>query len=77
MNDFATGLIRTWVPIAVGAAVAWLITLGVTLDAQTQTAAIVALTGVIQAAYYTGVRFAAKKWPWVEVLLGAKSTPSY
>ncbi len=77
MNNFATGLIRTYVPIIVGAAVAWLITYGIAVDAQTQTAFIVALTGLSQAVYYTTVRFAAKKWPAVEILLGVKNTPTY
>ncbi len=77
MNDFTTGLIRTYVPILVGAAVAWLITRGVAIDAQTQTAAIVALTGISQAVYYTAVRYLAKRWPAVEILLGVKSAPNY
>ena len=77
MTDFATGLIRTYIPILVGAAAAWLITRGIQVDTQTQTAAIVALTGVSQAVYYTAVRYAAKKWPAVEILLGVKNTPTY
>lgn len=77
MNDFVTGLIRTYTPIIVGAFAAWLITLGVALDPKTQTAAIVALTGVSQAVYYTAVRYAAKRWPAIEILLGVKNTPTY
>ena len=77
MNDFVTGLIRTYVPIIVGAVVAWLLTLGIDLDAETQAGLVIALTGVLQAAYYTLIRLVAKKFPWVESLLGSSKKPEY
>jgi len=77
MNDFVIGLIRTYVPIAVGAGVAWLVTLGVDLDAGTQTSAVIALTGALQAVYYTAVRYAAEKWPKAGILLGVNKAPAY
>jgi hypothetical protein len=77
LNDTLTGLIRTWVPIAVGAALSWLATNGLQLDKETQTATIVAATGAIQALYYTLVRLLENKFPQVGWLLGSAKTPSY
>lgn len=77
LNDTLTGLIRTWVPIAVGAALSWLATNGLELDKETQTAAIVATTGAIQALYYTIIRLLESKFPQVGWLLGSAKTPSY
>jgi len=77
MSNFVTGLIRTYVPIAVGAVVAWLLASGIEMDATSQAGAVVALTGFLQAAYYTAVRFAAEKWPKVGILLGVNKAPSY
>lgn len=70
-------LIRTYAPIVVGALAAWLLTLGVELDPQTQAGLIVALTGILQAVYYTLVRLLEQRWPWVGVLLGSTKTPTY
>lgn len=77
LNDTFIGLIRTWVPIAVGAVIAWLATAGLQLDKETQAAAVVALTGLIQAAYYTVVRLLENKYPAVGWLLGKAKTPTY
>lgn len=77
LSNQLIGLIRTWVPIAVGAGISWLATLGLNIDAETQAASVVALTGVIQAAYYTVVRLLESKYPAVGWLLGSAKTPSY
>jgi hypothetical protein len=77
LNDTLIGLIRTWVPIAVGAAISWLATAGLELDKETQAAAIVAATGAIQAAYYTLVRLLENKYPAIGWLLGSAKTPTY
>ncbi|GAA2618675.1 hypothetical protein SMC26_40240 [Actinomadura fulvescens] len=77
MSDELTSLIRTYVPIAVGALVAWLATLGVEVDDATSTALVVGITGVATAGYYTLVRLAESRWPWVGKLLGAARPPSY
>jgi hypothetical protein len=69
LNPLAANLLRTYVPIAVGAAAAWLAARGIQVDAQTQAAAIVAMTGVFQAAYYTIVRVLEEKWPAVGAVL--------
>ena len=77
MNNFVISQIRTYTPILVGALVSWLITLGVTLDAQTQASLIIALTGVLQGLYYFIIRLLEKKWPKIGVLLGFATIPEY
>jgi hypothetical protein len=77
LSNQLTGLIRTWVPIAVGAVISWFATIGLNIDAETQAASVVALTGIIQAAYYTVVRLLESKYPAVGWLLGSAKTPSY
>lgn len=79
MPDFLTSLLRTYVPIAVGALVSWLLTLGVELDAETQTGLIVALTGLSQAAYYALVRALEPHMPdWLtRIVLGSAKAPMY
>lgn len=79
MPDFLTSLLRTYVPIAVGALVSWLLTLGIELDAETQAGLIVALTGLSQAAYYALVRALEPRLPdWLKrVVLGSSKEPMY
>lgn len=77
MNSFIISQIRTFVPIIVGAFVAWLVTVGIALDADTQAGLIVALTGLLQGLYYFIVRLLEKRWPKVGVLLGVASKPVY
>jgi hypothetical protein len=77
LSNTVVGLIRTWVPIAVGGVFSWLATQGLALDAETQAGAIVALTGLIQAVYYTLVRLLEQQWPAAGWLLGKASVPSY
>lgn len=78
MNNFVTSQIRTIVPIIVGALVSWLITLGIELDADTQTGLVVFLTGLLQAVYYFIARLIEKKYPQIGgFLLGSQSKPVY
>lgn len=77
MSNFVTSLIRTYVPIIVGALVAWLITVGIELDANTQAGLIVGLTGILQGAYYLAVRLLERKFPQIGVLLGSTQKPVY
>lgn len=77
MSDTLVSLIRTYVPVGVGAFFAWLVTLGVEVDAATQAGLVTALTGVVIAAYYTVVRLLERKWPFLGVLLGSTKAPSY
>lgn len=78
MNNFVTSQIRTIVPIIVGALVSWLITLGIELDADSQTGLVVFLTGLLQAVYYFIARLLEKKYPSIGgFLLGSQSKPVY
>ena len=69
-------LIRTYVPIVVGAFIAWLVTLGVEIDDSIQAGLVTALTGILIAAYYTVIRLLEKRWPKLSVLLGSSQIPA-
>jgi len=77
LSQFVIALIRTVVPAGVGAAFAWLASVGFALDAETQSTLIVALVALFTGLYYAGVTAAAKKWPWFQWLLGVNATPAY
>lgn len=77
MTNFVTSLIRTYVPIIVGAIVSYLLTLGIELDADSQAGLIVAMTGILQAIYYFIARILEKKFPQFGVLLGSTAKPLY
>lgn len=76
LDTLGPSLIRTYVPVAVGAFIAWLVTLGVALDPATEAGLTTALTGVVIAAYYTVVRLLEKRWPFLSVLLGSSQMPA-
>src|SRR5690606_30686854 len=77
MSAAIISLIRTWVPVAVGSLVAWLISIGIELDAETQAGLVVGLTGLLVFAYYGIVRALERRWPWVGYLLGVPAEPTY
>jgi len=80
VSDLVPSLIRTWVPLGMGALVSWLATKNFTIDAQTQSALIVVMTAAITGLYYTGVRLLEQRYPAVgRVLLGfgVKAKPVY
>lgn len=78
MNNLITSLIRTYTPIIVGAIIAFLAAKGLSIDSETQAAAVIAFTGLIQAAYYSIVRLIEQKFPKIGgILLGKTSTPVY
>ena len=77
MNSFVTSLIRTWVPITVGALVSYLVTLGIELDVDAQTGLVVFLTAFLQGAYYLLVRVFERRYPRLGLLLGSESQPKY
>ena len=80
MSDFVIAQIRTYVPMAVGFLVTWLITANI-LDPETsvavQTGLVSALTALLSGLYYFIVRLLAEKWPSVGVLLGVNKAPEY
>lgn len=84
VNSRIVSYIRTYVPMGVGAAVSFLLlkspALAGVLTAVApgwQDSLAVIVTLLVQLAYYTGVRLAARRWPWVEKLLGSPLTPVY
>lgn len=77
MSNTILSLVRTYVPVAVGALAAWLLSLGVELNPEAQTGLTVFLTGLIIAAYYTLARLAERKWPSLGFLLGSSKQPVY
>ena len=77
MNDWVTSLIRTWVPTAVGIAVAFLVAQGVDLDPSTELQLSGGLVAVVTGVYYAVVRAAENKWPAFGYLLGVAKAPTY
>jgi len=74
MNDYVVSLIRTLVPVAVGALVAWLATIGFDIDSE---ALVAPITGILIAVYYAAARWAESRWPAAGALLGRKAAPTY
>ncbi len=71
-------LIRTWVPIGVGAVAAWLLAHGLGMDAATQTGLVAGLTGLLAGGYYAIVRALESKFPQLGgILLGHTAKPVY
>ncbi|WP_213451602.1 hypothetical protein [Rhizomonospora bruguierae] len=78
MSDHLVSLIRTYVPIAVGSALAWLAsTLGVVLGDDASTALTVGVVALATAIYYAVARALESRWPALGVLLGAARPPTY
>lgn len=81
IRDFILSLIRTYVPIAVGAAATWLATrLDFVLDEQTATGLVAFSVLTVSGLYYLVARWLETRWPWLSVLLGTPpsvSTPTY
>jgi hypothetical protein len=77
MNDKIIARIRTFVPVMVGAVTAYLLTLGIALDGDTQAALTVALTGVTGTLYYVAASWLGRKWSWAGWLLGYPAIPVY
>lgn len=77
MGDLLTSLIRTYVPLIVGGAIAWLSTKGIDIDENTKIQLVSGLTSLISAVYYTLVRLLESKWAVFGLLLGSQKTPKY
>lgn len=77
MSDFVTSVIRTWVPILVGAAASWLTTKGVELTPEATAGLATFLTALFGGVYYVVVRLLERQWPQVGVLLGSTKKPEY
>jgi hypothetical protein len=78
VNNYAISLIRTYVPVGVGAVAGWLLThYGLHVSGPAQTGVTAALTAAITGAYYAGVRALEGKWPALGFLLGHTAKPVY
>lgn len=77
MNALVLSLIRTWVPVAVGAVLSWLITLGITIPTDERYGFTTALTALVIGVYYAIVRVLETKFPQIGILLGAIAEPAY
>lgn len=78
MNNFATSLIRTYVPTAVGALATFLLVRGIELDVQAQLGLVTFLTALLQGAYYLAARLIERRYPEAgKYLLGSGKTPDY
>lgn len=76
MNDTIVSLIRTWVPVAVGAAVAFAFRkLGWVTPDTTELAT--AFTALVIALYYAVARWLEKQVSWLGFLLGVPKEPAY
>ena len=67
--------LRTYVPLAIAAVVGWLATLGINVSDAAQTALAIGIGGVVSAAWYTLIRWAEQRWPWLGALIGSTKTP--
>jgi uncharacterized membrane protein YfcA len=77
MSDQITSYIRTIVPIAVGALVAYLVGKGINIPTEIIEPTTALLTALTAALYYIIVRKLEQKWPQLGVLLGVAKAPEY
>lgn len=77
MTDFVTSLIRTYVPIFVGALLAWLTTHGINIDTEAADGFAAFLTAIFGAGYYLIARLLERQWPELGKLLGVAKKPEY
>lgn len=74
-DDKTPALVRTIVPMIVGAVAAWLLqVLGWELPLEPATEA---ATAILAAAYYAGVRWLEERFPEAGLLLGSRRAPEY
>jgi len=77
MSDFVVSLIRTNVPIAVGAFSSWLVSLGLVVPEGAEVPLTIAITAFAAAGYYAAARWLENRWPAFGYLLGSKAAPTY
>jgi cation transporter-like permease len=78
MKALFDSLVRTIVPLVVGAVISWFVTAGIALDPEFETTLTIALTAAFTGAYYVAVRlfetYVSPKFGW---LLGLAKQPAY
>lgn len=77
MSDFIISQIRTYVPLIVGAIVAWLTTKGIKINPSDASTVVPFLTAVFSGLYYTIVRLLESKFPQMGWLLGIAKKVTY
>lgn len=78
LHDYVISMIRTTVPVAVAAVLAWLASrVGFVLDDESSTRLVVGAVAVATMLYYGLVRAAEARWPIFGVLLGKPAAPVY
>lgn len=78
MSDLILSYVRTYVPVAVGSAGAWVaVHWGIVVPKDLEAQAAIVLTGAVVLAYYTLVRALEKRWPAFGKLLGSAKKPVY
>ena len=78
VKDWFTSLVRTYVPIGVGALIAWLASVGLDVGAEAEVGLTVFLTAVVTGLYYLIARTLEARWPAVGgLLLGSTKKPVY
>jgi cell division protein FtsB len=77
LNDTLVSYIRTYVPVAVGLVVGWLVARGLVVDPSLQAGLTTLISGGAIAVYYAGIRSLEARYPAFGWLLGAAKTPIY
>lgn len=77
MSDFAISLIRTYVPIVVGAVVAWLVARGIAIPSEAIVGTVAFLTAILQGFYYFVARLLEQRYPQFGWLLGQAKQLKY
>lgn len=77
LHDYLISLIRTAVPAAAGAVLAWAASLGLDLGAEAQVGLATFGTALLTAVYYAVVRALETRWPVFGRLLGKQTAVAY
>jgi hypothetical protein len=81
MNDYFLSVIRTYVPIGIGAVLSYIaVRWGIGVDDEMSTNLTIGFTALVTAVYYGLIRALEKRWPWIGKLLlglGAAAKPVY
>lgn len=78
MNNYVSSLIRTWVPVWVSAALAWLSAeTGLIVDENTAAQGVLFFNAVLTGLYYALIRWLEQRYPQVGWLLGLAKQPGY
>lgn len=78
IRDYFLSLVRTWVPVAAGAVLSWLASVGLDLGAEAEVGLVVVMTAAITAVYYALARVLEARWPALgRLLLGSSQAPVY